>query len=147
MSEPKPELPSNGPPAEVRPPRPSVYQNGRLRYEVRGLSVTPFTDLYHFLHAQFVVEAHVAPRESALECERTNPNANVRALTNKTPDSPACNLTTPDPPNRERAQVGPQTDQDSKHAYYLYPRKYPSPPSLRDTGLTALHFGAWFAAP
>jgi inward rectifier potassium channel len=28
---------------------PSIYQSGQLRYEVRGLRVTPLSDLYHFL--------------------------------------------------------------------------------------------------
>jgi inward rectifier potassium channel len=29
--------------------RPSVYESGRLRYEVRGLRLTPLADLFHFL--------------------------------------------------------------------------------------------------
>ncbi len=49
MPEPKSESLSHAPPGEAPPARPSIYQNGRLRYEARGLSVTPFTDLYHFL--------------------------------------------------------------------------------------------------
>lgn len=38
--------------AEPRKPvviRPSIYQSNRLRYEVRGLRITPLADLFHFL--------------------------------------------------------------------------------------------------
>jgi inward rectifier potassium channel len=29
--------------------RPSIYQSGRLRFEVKGLRITPLQDLFHFL--------------------------------------------------------------------------------------------------
>lgn len=31
------------------PTRPSTFQSGRLRYEVRGLRITPLSDLFHYL--------------------------------------------------------------------------------------------------
>lgn len=36
---------------EMQPPpaRPSTFQSGRLRYEVRGLRITPLSDLFHYL--------------------------------------------------------------------------------------------------